>query len=389
MRAESLRRRALATLICVAVLAWLPAKAAGQAPGQGQGQAKGQTQTKPPAKPPAKPAKPRVPSWEVEVHASFAIPSGSMSGTDQTPPQGPAFTLGDGSTPSRLVHSWLFGPGAALLNQVLQLRGLPQRIVGLDSSGWPVATYQPGLQAGGRVLRRLTDKLWLEFSADLALNPLGFDDEANSRIEETRASFVSAFTALNNSTPTLMPGATISAVANVSGGGRQLVTTGAVQFRASGTGLRPYLLGGAGFMVPIGPAASLELSGRYELTTPGGTVLAETDRTILRYSASPSFVVVAGFGFMRDLSPRSGWRAELRLLTGATNLEVRLDTDPIIAVSSPTGAAILNGTSPGLQFANNGLPTNLSAPPIKDFAAVDANGRTTQWILSGGYFWRF
>jgi hypothetical protein len=231
--------------------------------------------------------------------------------------------------------------------------------------------------------------MWIEFSADLGMEPLGFDAEALERIEDSRASFVTAFTALNNSTPTLMPNPTVSAAANVVSGGRRLVTTGAVQFRAPGTGLRPFAVVGAGIMTPIGGDTTLELVGQYRLSTPSGNVFDETDRMILRYRTSSSFVVLAGLGYTGDLSPRSGWRAELRVMFGSLALETTLDTQPEISVTTPTGAAILNGTNPGLQFATNGLRTNLSAPALQGFAALSASGRTTVWVASGGYYWRF
>ena len=331
----------------------------------------------------------RVPKWEIEFHGSFATSFNSISGLDQTPPAGPTFTMGDGSTTTREVHSWFFGSGASLLNQVLGLRGVSQRLTALDANGWPIAGYRPGPQVGARLARRVTNAIWIEFSVDLNLDPLGFDGDADNRIEATRASFESAFVALNNSTATLMPNPTITSTANVVSGGRRLSTTGVVQLRSSGQGIRTFLLGGAGFATPVGGGASLELVGRYQLTTPGGTLLDETDAVTLRYETGPSFLIVAGFGFMKDLSPRSGWRVETRVTFGRTELDAFLTTKPTITVTTPTGAVILNATNPGLQFASNGLRTNLSALPVSDFPVLDASGRTIQWVVSGGYYRRF
>jgi len=340
---------------------------------------------------PQTPGKVGVLKWEFEVHGAFATGYSAPEGQSKAPPEGPSFTLGDGTTPSRAVTSWYFGSGASFLNQVLALRGIGinDRLTALDSAGWPGAGRRPGVQFGARIARRVTSTVWIEVSADLGLDPLGFDSDTSSRIEQTRAAFVTAFTALNNSTLTLMPNPTVTSTATVQSGGRRVVTSGVVQYRGTGTGLRPYVLAGAGFAMPIGGATSLTLSGRYQLATPGGAVFDETDVMVLRYRSTASFVTVAGFGFMRDTSPRSGYRVETRVMFGTAHQDIRLDTEPTVAVTTPTGAAILNATNPGLQFATNGLRTNLSAQATHDFAALTADGKKLQWVVSGGYFWRF
>jgi hypothetical protein len=329
--------------------------------------------------------------WEFEVHGAFATGYSAPEGQSKGPSEGPSFTLGDGTTPSKAVTSWYFGSGASFLNQVLALRGIGinDRVTALDSGGWPSAGRRPGVQFGARIARRVTNTIWIEISADLGLDPLGFDSDTEARIEQTRASFVSAFTALNNSTLTLMPNPTVTSTATVQSGGRRLVTSGVVQYRGTGTGTRPYVFAGVGLATPIGGATSLTLTGRYQFSTPGGAAFDETDAMVLRYHSTMSFVTVAGFGFMRDLSPRSGYRVETRVMFGTAHQDIRLDTEPVVTVTAPTGAAILNATSPGLQFATNGLRTNLSAQATRDFAALTANGKKLQWVISAGYFWRF
>lgn len=332
----------------------------------------------------------RVPKWEIEFHGTFATANSAPANDSvKTTPQGPTFTLGDGTTPTRAVHSWYFGSGASLLNQVLGFRGLSEKLPALDSVAWPTAGRRPGVQAGARIARRMTEALWFEFSADLGLDPIGFAGEAKDRIEDTRAGFVTAFTALNNSTPTLTANPTITSTATVASGGHRLITTGVLQFRATAPGLKSYVLAGAGFTMPLGRPTSLELVGRYQLSTPGGAKFDETDTTILTYRSAASLVMVGGFGFIRELSSRSGFRAETRVLLGRSRLEVLLDTAPSTTTTTPTGAAILNSTNPGLQFTTNGLRTNLSAPALNDFSVVTATGFKMQWVISAGYFRRF
>jgi hypothetical protein len=329
------------------------------------------------------------PKWEFEVHGAFATPTSAASGLTFVPGTGPAFTLGDGTTPSQAVTSWYFGHGATFLNQVLGLRGVKERVTALDANGWPLAGRRPGAQFGARIDGRITNTVWFEVTADFGLDPIGFDGAAKAEIEDTRASFVNAFTALNNSTLTLTGNPTVTSTATVKSGGRRLVTSGVVQYRGKGPGTRPYVLAGVGFAAPIGGATSLELAGRYQLATPSGAKFDETDTVVLEYRSSASFVFVTGAGFMRDLSKRAGYRVDVRVMFGRTDMEARLSTKPTVSLTTPTGAAILNSTSPGLQFATNGLRTNLSAPAVHDFVALTSSEQRFQWVISAGYFRRF
>jgi hypothetical protein len=329
--------------------------------------------------------------WEIEFHGTFATGGGAPPATTTSPVVGQAFTLGDGTTTSRAVPSWYFGEGAAFLNQVLLLRGLTPRIAALDDVTWPSVGRRPGPQFGARVARHVARGAWLELSVDYGLDPMGFPDEARARIETARASFVTAFEALNNSTPTLLPGAAVSSTATLTSGGRRVVTTGILQYRAAPTGAsQAYLLVGAGYATTLGEPSSLSMVGNYQLTTPGQTKFDETDALTLRYNVGGSFVWVGGFGVMREVSRRSGYRIEARLMLSSTNLTGLLDTSPSVVIASPTGAAILNSTNPGLQFSTmTGLRTNLSVPPLAGHEVVTASGRNRQWLISAGYFRRF
>ena len=330
----------------------------------------------------------RTPKWEVEVHGAFGTGSASPTSQAKTPGAGPTFTLGDGATPTRAVSSWYFGDGAALLNQVLALRGVTTRLTPLDGQSWPAAGRRPGPQLGARIARHVTGGVWLELSFDLALNPIGFAEPARDQIETTRAAFVSALAALADSTATLLPNPTITSTATLRPAGRQLVTSGVVHYRAQGPGARPYLVGGVGYAVSQGGPASLTLVGNYQLTTPGQARFNETDTVTLKYEATGSIVWIMGGGYTRDLSDKAGFRIDARLLLGSTGITALLSDQPAIDVTSPTGTSILNLTSPGLQFSTV-LRTNLSGPAHTNFEAFNASTRTKQWVISAGYFRRF
>jgi hypothetical protein len=288
-----------------------------------------------------------------------------------------------------VVPSWYFGDGARLLNQVLQLRGLTAQLSALDRVAWPSAGRRSGPQVGARIARQASGNLWLEFSFDLGLDSLGFDQSARDQIETTRSEFVTAFTALANSTSTLLPNPSISSTATIARGGRRAVTTAVVQYRGAGEGMVPYVVAGGGLATPLGQPTSLTLVGAYRLTTPGQAVIDETDTMRLDYHTSNAFLWVAGFGIMKARSAGSGYRVDARAQFGTTSLRAELSTSPSSLVTSPTGAAILNATGPGLQFSSTELRTNLSGPAWSGFEAFTGSTRTVQWVVSAGYYLRF
>jgi hypothetical protein len=329
------------------------------------------------------------PQWEFEIHGTFASASGVARGQSTAPPAGQPLVLGDGVTTSRVVPSWYFGDGANLLNQVLLLRGLTQRVTALDLSSWPAGGRRAGAQVGARIARQATRTVWVEVSFDLGLDPIGFDRDGLDRIEATRASFVTAFTALANSTSTLMPDPTVTSTATITPGGRRAVVTGAVQYRADRRGLAPFVMAGGGYAATVGAPTRLTLVGNYQFATPGLAVIDETDTMTLEYQGRGGFFWVTGFGMLQEWSTRSGFRTEVRVQVGSTDVAARLFTEPSSRVTSPTGAAILNGTTPGLQFSSTNLRTNLSGSAWEGFAAHRGSVRAIQWTVSAGYYLRF
>ncbi len=91
--------------------------------------------------------------------------------------------------------------------------------------GWPAASRRSGLQIGARIARHVKGGVWLEFGADVGLDPLGFGDEVRDRVENTRADFESAFMALAASAPAIIAASTVTSTADfVANGGRVIVS---------------------------------------------------------------------------------------------------------------------------------------------------------------------
>ena len=313
------------------------------------------------------------------------------TGESRTPPAGPTFVMADGSTPSRYVSSWYFGDGTDLLNQVLVLRGLSTigTIRALDQvPGWPIPSSS-GAAIGGRLARRMTRALWFEASVDYGLTGLGFDDSATERIEATRAGFENAFRALATSASSVITASTVTSTADLDLGGRRLLVSGVFQYRGPERVVRPVLLGGVGVGSTVGSPATLTLTGSYRFTTPAQAVIEETDTVRIRYKPSSSLVWIFGGGMMHDVSRRSAYRIELRILATSTKMSAELEASPSRLTASPGGVVVLNATNPGLQFSSSPgiLPNlNVARPP---FDAFSGEGASFQMALSASYVWKF
>lgn len=306
------------------------------------------------------------------------------------PPAGQTFTMADNITPTRAVSSWFLGDGAALLNQVLLLRGVGAKVTSLETA-WPMASRRPGAQVGGSVARHVRGGLWLEFAADVGLDPLGFDAAARDSIEATRASYEHAFTALAGSAASVMTAATITANAEIVSGGQRLLTSAVVHYRSTAPRIRPYLLAGIGFGTSLGGDAAVRLTGTNRFTTPAQIVIEETDAVEVRYKQSNTYFWILGGGMERDLSKKAAFRVEARVLLSALQYTGYLDTTPSVPTATPGGALVLNGTTPGLQFSSMAaIRPTLSGAARNDFEVLKAEKRgMMQWVVSAAYVRRF
>ena len=329
--------------------------------------------------------------WEVEVHGAYAISQPPASGSGQVPPAGSTFQMFDGVQQTRAVSSWFFGDGAALLNQVLQARGLTARVTPLDPR-WPDVARRDGALFGVRLTRSLASHLAIEAAVDLGMNKLNFTGGARDRIETTRASFASAFLALNNSTGVLLPNATVTSTATVdSQQGSELIATAAIVYNVVARGrTRPYLLAGGGTITPRGAGPTVTLTGNYQLTNPSQVRFNETDMVTLRTSTSRTPVWLAGGGVRQEFGGGAGVRIDVRVLMNQNRTTMLLSAQPSVVAGSPAGAAVLNTTSPGLQFSTlAGIRTNLSGDAITGFEAFADRRRQMRAVLSVGFFKTF
>jgi hypothetical protein len=297
--------------------------------------------------------------------------------------------MADGATLTRFVSSWYYGDGAALLNQVLALRGSPARLSALNwPPGWPVTAHSRG-EVGARIARHLQGGIWFEGAVDISLDPVGFDDATRDSIEASRASFETAFTALAASAASVISSATVTSAADLDPGGRRLIVSGVLQYRGSERVIRPVLLGGVGVSASVGSPATLTLRGTYRFTTPSQAVIEETDTMRLRYQTSSSLVWVFGGGFMHDLSRSSAYRVEFHVRAGSTKLTADLEAEPSRVIESPGGVVVLNATNPGVQFSSSPTISPSLRAPQTWLGAFNGEGPSFQLVLSASYVRRF
>jgi hypothetical protein len=329
--------------------------------------------------------------WQLEFHGGV-LTSGGSGGDAALPPAGVAFILADGFTPSRASSSWYFGDGAALFNQIAGLRGLQARITPLDSVLKSASAKRgTGGSLGVRVSRDLNRRISAEFSLDFGLKSVALTDEGIAGIEASRASFVTALVALNNSSSTLLanPAVTSGATTNEGSGG-SLVISGALNFVVMRSGQSSiHVTAGVG-MSPSSDGSTVTLVGNYRLTGAGGAPFNETDTVTIHFDSPNSVGLILGGGFKRDLSKRSGIRADVRLFIGGGGTSVTVDAAPSRIVGTPIGTSILNATSPGLQFTtSSSFRTSLSGDAIAGFETFKGGSGLQGANISFGYFLRF
>ena len=326
-------------------------------------------------------------SWELDLHGGLAIGRTPNAGSKTSPAAGATFLLADGVQQTRAVSSWFFGDGAALFNQVMQLRGVTTHLTPLDESGWPRVVRRTGMEFGARLTRVLGHRLGIEGAIEAGVHAIGFNQAGLDRIEATRAQFAAAFLAMNGSSTALQGNPTITATkALVGGQGTELITTASLVYRGDIIGTsQVYVLAGAGVATLQGQAPSVTLVGHYRLTSQSQIAFDETDTMTLRSQIGVSPVGVVGGGVRRRLSPRAALKIDARILMNSNGTTLALSTQPAVASGTP-GAVVLNLSNPGLQFSTRSdIRTNLSAEPISDFQVFSASGLQMRFLFSVGY----
>jgi hypothetical protein len=333
-----------------------------------------------------------APKWEVEGHGGFAASTAPTGGDAAPLPVGAPYTAITGF-PSRFESSWLFGDGAALINQVNTLLSPSTKITPLDPViGSAAGSRGSGGSVGVRVTRRFGSRYSAEFNVDYTRTPLTFTEEALDGIEASRASFVSAFIGLFRSGPSQNPN--VTATTTLTEGSRsELLTTGVfgVDLMTSGR-LIPFVVGGGGVVHSGGDDPTAALLGNYAF--PLGTVsrIDETDRVTIRLAKRDNAPVgVFGGGVRYAASPRGGIRGDVRFLVGGGTPDVLIDASPSGTAVTP-GVALITPPTAGVSAVFSSartIPSTLSGPAISGLRTFTASGSAIRTNIAGGVYLRF
>jgi hypothetical protein len=338
-----------------------------------------------------RPAAKRTP-WEVTFFGGFMGGSTPTGGDSQLPAAGTSFTTFNG-LPTRAVSSWYFGDGAVFMNQVLAGAAVSTRITSLDPAlAETGAKQKPGGTFGVRLGRPITSRLSAEFSLEFSTGHSEITDDARAAIDASVNSFSGAFAGYFSRVSAFgsVPNLTSTSTVEHNKTGSQLLVSGSVNFALARAGsLLPYVTVGAGSVSHRGDHPSVTIVGDYRFNSPTGAPFHETDTVTLEFRTGSGVVALFGGGVKKELSARSGFRADVRVSAGGGKTSTRLDATPVSVQGTP-GSALAAVISPTIQISNQPVfRSSLSGAALSDFEAFKGSGSGMKVSATIGYFLRF
>jgi hypothetical protein len=333
-------------------------------------------------------------SWEIDAGGGLGQSAGGALTSTMAVAglgNGPLFTAPGSVAPLvQSVQTWFLSSGSALLMPAIQplsvrLNGGP---VQMPSA---LGHRQGGI--GARVTRWVSPRVGFEVAVSYAAGaPTQLCGTTLSSIEQSRASFATAFSALFAASPASYGAATATAATSstVKSGGQLLVTGALVVTKGTGR-LRPYLTLGAGQRRTIGSMQTVALTGSYQFVTPGGAPIRETDSVAMRYASGHTVVAEVGVGFRQLVTAHSGFRVDARGLVGTFGDQLSIDISPSSRMGSPPGFFVQNPpTSNGtIVFSNTPTQqTSLSGSPVTNLTTATGTGVHWTWLATVSWFWR-
>jgi hypothetical protein len=334
--------------------------------------------------------------WEADFGVGSVFGGHPTGGTGIASfPVGDPFTFGPSA--SRYTSSWMFGDGAALINQIAAgfgATGIPNRLTSLD----PVLTASSldrgtGVGFGARLSRRLTPRLRAAFVIESVSESLELSESATAAIETTRASFERVWNdIIATGGGVLFTNSSVqSSVTTPEASGRTMYITGGVEYQLTrDKRLVPFASVAAGVAHRTGSLPEIRMTGTYQFVFINGGPLAEHDNIRVHFrgdSSSPAGVFGAGFRYF--MSARQGIRAEFRVHISSGSIATLVDATPQSVAGTPS-FAIGSATSPALIFSNStAVRGNLTGPTITDLETFSGSGTAMRVNLGAGYFFRF
>ena len=341
-------------------------------------------------------ARPRA--WSIEIHGGAAI--GQTPADGVVPADFPAgLVLTTDGAPTRTVPSWYFGAGTILFNQAnasfaSDFGDMNQQLptlTGLDPMLRSAAARRRGGGSFGlRLTRRLTSRVDLEFGFGLSQGAFELTGEAESVIEEARASFETAFTELFTR---VMPQTNLrvtSVVEVEENRVHQTLLSGGVNIRLTRQGrLGTHVSAALGRVVNGGGTPQVRLRGNYQFRFLGQFPFNESDSVTIHFLDRKNAIVgLFGGGMTYDFGARHGVRADARVQMSESRVETSVDA-VATRVNGTPGLPLPTATNPSIQFSNISTVNSSLGGRLTEFKTFTADGLDTRLLLSVGYFVRF
>jgi hypothetical protein len=333
-------------------------------------------------------------SWEIDAGGGAAQSAGGALTSTLAVARlgnGPLFTAPGSLAPlDQSVQTWFLSSGSAFLMPAIQ--PLSERLNG-GPVQMPSASGHVQRSIGARVTRWISPRVGFEFAFSYAAGaPTQLSGTTLSSIEQSRASFATAFSALFAASPTSYGAATATAATSstVNSGGQLLVTGALVVTKGTGR-MRPYLTIGAGQRRTMDSTQTVTLTGSYQFVTSGGAPISETDSVAMRYVSGHAVVTEVGVGLRQLVTTHSGFRVDARGVIGAFGDQLSIDISPSSRTGSPPGFIVQNPpTSNGtIVFSNTPTQqTSLSGSPVTNLTTATGTGLHWTWLATVSWFWR-
>ena len=350
----------------------------------------------PPAQKRQPPARRTPPKWVFEIHGGGLFGSGRPSGqSSPSYPVGAAFTTAAG-TPSRAVPTWYFGDGSQLFEQVRtqfasqfnqQFGGITPLDDTLERAG---TERQSAPSFGVRLTRIVSPRYSVELDVDWSGRALTLTEATSAGLEQSRATFETAFTGLVNTIPQTTTRITSSVQIPESSGGQTAVTGALVISLAKRGRLGTHVIGGGGVILNGSRAIDVQVRGTYSFSIFGTFPINETDAVTIHFAdRKTSLTGLFGGGITYDFSPRRGIRADVRVLMSQSGVTTAVDASPLVQRVVPA-SALPSLTTPSIQFSTTtGVPTTLSGAAVTRLETFSGSGFDLRTQVTAGFFFRF
>lgn len=323
-------------------------------------------------------------AWTFEFYAGAALVPATSSGSAFAGfGTGTPFTTQSGR-PSRVVPSWYFGDGAALLNDVMgqfsTLAGTTlRRITPLDSALVSAAASH-GRQAafGARLHRQLTARAGIEFGFERSPDAAELTGAMQDALAASRDSFKLVFQDLLATAPVTNVTVTSTLAIPERSSSRNQLTAALTWQVMQRQRLSAQLIVGAGLAMHSGDALEATLTGSYTFRLLNAFTMTETDRAVVSVSEPRRAAMgLVGAGVAWELSPRVSLRADVRVALSSAGESTVVSGTPVSSAQSPT-SVLPSTTTPSIQFSTTtGVPSSLggTSTSVTTFSGSGLNRR--------------